>query len=103
MLFRSIVVAVVEDDVAFTPENQGLPPSEIEERVAWALERVGMAHKRSSPVSALRLGRPSPNCGWQPNNAHHPVMSKSARLTVSALDADVTLDGIDLTRKGILL
>nr|WP_315101525.1 energy-coupling factor transporter ATPase [uncultured Fretibacterium sp.] len=51
-----IVAAVVEDDVAFAPENQGLPPPEIEERVAWALERVGMAHKRSSPVSALSGG-----------------------------------------------
>ena len=51
-----IVAAVVEDDVAFAPENQGLPPAEIQRRVDWALERVGMAHKRSAPVSALSGG-----------------------------------------------
>ena len=51
-----IVAAVVEDDVAFAPENQGLSPAEIQKRVDWALERVGMAHKRSAPVSALSGG-----------------------------------------------
>ena len=39
-----IVAAVVEDDVAFAPENQGLPPSEIEERVAWAF-RIRIARR----------------------------------------------------------
>ena len=41
-----IVAAVVEDDVAFAPENQGLSPAEIQKRVDWALERVGMSHKQ---------------------------------------------------------
>ena len=31
----------VEDEVAFGPENLGLPPAEIETRVTWALEAVG--------------------------------------------------------------
>lgn len=53
---NQLVAAVVEDDVAFAPENQGLPPREIQERVDWALARVGMAHKRASPVSALSGG-----------------------------------------------
>ena len=53
---NQLVAAVVEDDVAFALENQGLPPKEIQERVDWALERVGMAHKRASPVSALSGG-----------------------------------------------
>lgn len=51
-----IVGAVVEDDVAFGPENQGLPPEEIEERISWALSKVGLLHKRDLSVSALSGG-----------------------------------------------
>ncbi len=36
------VASIVEDDVAFGPENLGLPPAEIRERVDWALDCVGM-------------------------------------------------------------
>src|SRR5690606_24011008 len=32
----------VEDEVAFGPENLGIDPREIEERVTWALDVVGM-------------------------------------------------------------
>ncbi|MCR5347121.1 MAG: ATP-binding cassette domain-containing protein [Fretibacterium sp.] len=53
---NQIVAAVVEDDVAFAPENQGLPPGEIQQRVDWALDRVGLLHKREAPVSALSGG-----------------------------------------------
>jgi len=53
---NQIVGAVVEDDAAFAPENQGLPPQEIQARVDWALERVGMRHKRRAMVSALSGG-----------------------------------------------
>ena len=39
----------VEDELAFGPENLGVPSGEIEERVTWALEAVGLAgyHDRS--------------------------------------------------------
>ncbi|MBR1672276.1 MAG: ATP-binding cassette domain-containing protein [Fretibacterium sp.] len=53
---NQIVAAVVGDDVAFAPENQGLSPDEIQERVDWALDRVGMSHKRHALVSALSGG-----------------------------------------------
>lgn len=47
---NQIVAAVVEEDVAFGPENQGLPPAEIRARVAEALEAVGMSeHRERSP------------------------------------------------------
>lgn len=39
---NQMVTTIVEDDVAFGPENLGLPPKEIRERVDWALESVGM-------------------------------------------------------------
>jgi energy-coupling factor transport system ATP-binding protein len=51
-----IVGSVVEDDVAFAPENQGLPPAEIEKRVELALKKVGLLHKRDALSSALSGG-----------------------------------------------
>jgi energy-coupling factor transport system ATP-binding protein len=39
---NQIVAAVVEEDVAFGPENLGVPPDEIKHRVRDALERVHM-------------------------------------------------------------
>ena len=39
---NQIVASVVEDDVAFAPENLGVPPQEIRARVDEALRSVGM-------------------------------------------------------------
>jgi len=39
---NQIVATIVEDDVAFGPENLGLPPAVIRERVDMALREVGM-------------------------------------------------------------
>ena len=39
---NQIVASVVEDDVAFAPENLGVPPQEIRQRVDDALRAVGM-------------------------------------------------------------
>ena len=39
---NQIVANVVEDDVAFAPENLGVPPQEIRTRVDAALRQVGM-------------------------------------------------------------
>ena len=47
---NQIVATVVEEDVAFGPENLGIPPEEIRKRVDAALERVGMeGYKKHSP------------------------------------------------------
>lgn len=47
---NQMIATIIEDDVAFGPENLGLPPAEIRARVDWALEAVGMAeHKRGTP------------------------------------------------------
>jgi len=48
------VATIIEDDIAFGPENLGVPPAEIRERVDWALEAVGMkdfAHKTPHKLS----------------------------------------------------
>lgn len=39
---NQLVATIVEEDVAFGPENLGLPPKEIRKRVDEALETVGM-------------------------------------------------------------
>ncbi|NLK39529.1 MAG: energy-coupling factor transporter ATPase [Clostridiales bacterium] len=47
---NQLVATVVEEDVAFGPENLGVPPEVIRERVAEALETVGMtAYARHAP------------------------------------------------------
>lgn len=48
-----IVTTVVEEDVAFGPENLGVPTEEIEERVDKSLRSVGM--KRFAKKSPLKL------------------------------------------------
>lgn len=47
---NQIVATVVEEDVAFGPENLGVPPAEIRARVDRALAEVGMdGHARREP------------------------------------------------------
>ncbi|MCH5351103.1 MAG: energy-coupling factor transporter ATPase [Clostridiales bacterium] len=48
---NQMVTSIVEDDVAFGPENLGLAPAEIRERVDWALNCVGMSeYAKSGPL-----------------------------------------------------
>lgn len=53
---NQIVAAMVEDDVAFAPENQGLPSQEIQARVDASIGRVNMLHKQGASVAALSGG-----------------------------------------------
>ena len=47
---NQIVATIVEEDVAFGPENMGIPPKEIRQRVDNALSAVGMQdYKRHAP------------------------------------------------------
>lgn len=47
---NQLVATIVEDEVAFGPENMGVEPSEIRRRVDTALEDVGMAdYKKNAP------------------------------------------------------
>lgn len=39
---NQMVASIIEDDIAFGPENLGVPPEEIRKRVDWALDAVGM-------------------------------------------------------------
>lgn len=47
---NQIVATIVEEDVAFGPENLGIPPKEIRKRVDDSLEAVGMSeYKKHAP------------------------------------------------------
>lgn len=54
---NQIVASVVEDDVAFAPENLGVPPAEIRRRVDEALQRVGMYEFRHNAPHLLSGGQ----------------------------------------------
>jgi energy-coupling factor transport system ATP-binding protein len=52
-----LVATVVEEDVAFGPENFGVPVAELSERVRSALETVGMWAYRQKPPHLLSAGQ----------------------------------------------
>ena len=54
---NQIVANVVEDDVAFAPENLGIPSAEIRQRVDEALKQVGMYEYRTHAPHLLSGGQ----------------------------------------------
>lgn len=54
---NQIVAAVVEEDIAFGPENLGVAPEEIRARVSAALEMVGMSEYRKHAPHLLSGGQ----------------------------------------------
>ena len=54
---NQIVSSIVEDDVAFGPENLGIPPEEIRKRVDAALKEVGMYEHRLKGAHMLSGGQ----------------------------------------------
>ena len=54
---NQIVSSIVEDDVAFGPENLGIPPLEIRKRVDEALKQVGMYEHRLKGAHMLSGGQ----------------------------------------------
>ncbi len=54
---NQLVSTVVEEDVAFGPENLGMPPQEIRQRVDWALDTVGITPFRDQAPSELSSGQ----------------------------------------------
>lgn len=59
---NQIVATIVEEDVAFGPENQGVPPLEIRQRVDDALRIVDMTEYKKHAPHLLSGGQ---NKGWQ--------------------------------------
>lgn len=54
---NQLVASIVEDDVAFGPENLGVPRKEIGERIDYALKAVGMEEFRKASPERLSGGQ----------------------------------------------
>ena len=54
---NQLVATIVEDDVAFAPENLGVPPKEIRERVDDALKTVGLSAHATHDTHKLSGGQ----------------------------------------------
>ncbi len=54
---NQLVATIVEEDVAFGPENQGVDPKEIRQRVDESLKAVGMYEYRKRPPHLLSGGQ----------------------------------------------
>lgn len=54
---NQLVASIVEDDIAFGPENLGVPRKEIGERIDFALKAVGMEEYRKSTPTRLSGGQ----------------------------------------------
>ncbi|MGC9325359.1 MAG: energy-coupling factor ABC transporter ATP-binding protein [Desulfomonilia bacterium] len=70
---NQVVSLVVEEDIAFGPENMGLTSSEISSRIVYALEMIHCLHLRSALISSLSGGQ----------------LAKIAFAGQLALDADI--------------
>ena len=54
---NQMIASIVEDDIAFGPENLGIERSEIERRVEWALSKVGMLDYRKNTPFKMSGGQ----------------------------------------------
>ncbi len=54
---NQLVATIVEEDVAFAPENLGIEPSEIRERVDYSLDAVNMTKYKDHSSSMLSGGQ----------------------------------------------
>lgn len=54
---NQMVASIIEDDLAFGPENLGVPREEIQKRVDWALEAVNMNEYRYGTPYKLSGGQ----------------------------------------------
>ena len=54
---NQLVATVVEDDIAFGPENVGVPPEEIQRRVDEAMRIMGISHVRDKAPHMLSGGQ----------------------------------------------
>ncbi len=54
---NQLISAVVEDDVAFGPENLGIAPEEIRQRIDDAMKRTDIYHLRKKPPHMLSGGQ----------------------------------------------
>ncbi len=108
---NQIVAGTVEEDVAFGPENMGVPPDEIRQRVDEALEIVGMTDYRHHPPHMLSGGQKQrvaiagalatrPDCIIfdEPTSMLDSVGRQQVLQTIRRLNAEIGLTVILITQ-----
>ena len=91
---RQLFAATVYDDVSFGPKNLGLEPSEVEERVTWALRAVGVTERDVYHKSPFELSG-----GMQRRVAIAGVLAMRPRVLV----LDEPSAGLDPQAKTLVL
>ncbi|MCL2462422.1 MAG: energy-coupling factor transporter ATPase, partial [Defluviitaleaceae bacterium] len=107
---NQLIATVVEEDVAFGPENLGVPPKEISRRVDEALERVRMTEYRTSAPYNLSGGQKQriaiagilamkPDCIVldEPTAMLDPLGRKEVMDTVTSLNREEGITVIHIT------
>lgn len=107
---NQIVAAVVEEDVAFGPENLGIPPAEIRTRVTEALALVGMSdyrqhgphllsggQKQRVAIAGVLAMRPSCLVLDEPTAMLDPLGRKEVLTTVTRLNKEEGITVVYIT------
>lgn len=107
---NQLVATMVEEDVAFGPENLGIPPAEIRQRVDQALELVGMSEfKKREPhylsggqkqrvaIAGIIAMRPSCLVLDEPTAMLDPKGRKEVMDTITSLNRNEGLTIVHIT------
>lgn len=107
---NQIVATIVDEDIAFGPENLGIPPQEIRERVDKALETVEMiAYKHNSPnhlsggqkqrvaIAGVLAMKPECIVFDEPTAMLDPVGRKEVLKTIHKLNQEENITIIHIT------
>ena len=77
---NQIVATIVEEDVAFAPENLGVPPEEIRTRIDEAMKLAGIYEKREAAPYKLSGGRRFSHHGIAPVRYRRSSISAAGRF-----------------------
>ncbi|MGI6488479.1 MAG: energy-coupling factor transporter ATPase [Syntrophomonadaceae bacterium] len=105
---NQMVASTVEEDVAFGPENQGLPREKIRQRVDAALARVGMLELSHRPLHLLSGGQKQKTAiaGILAMKPHYIVLDEPTSMLDAQGRKDVIQTLLELNRReniGIVL
>ena len=107
---NQIIASIIEEDIAFAPENLGVPPIEIRERVDEALKSVGMyEYKDRSPqhlsggqkqrvaIAGIVAMRPTVIILDEPTAMLDPKGRQEVMETIKKLNRDYNITAVLIT------
>lgn len=102
---NQMVATIIEDDIAFGPENLGMPREQILENVAWALETVGMSAHRKGTASRLSGGQKQriAIAGVLAMRPNILVLDESTSMLDPQGRKDIMNIAVELNKKGITI